>query len=111
MPINYVTGDATRPVLTENEKGLLVHCCNDLGAWGKGFVLALSKRWSAPETAYRKWAKSGEQEGLPFKLGQVQFVRVEQNLWVANLIGQHGIGKKGTVPPIRYEAIREVCNE
>ncbi len=33
--------------------------------------------------------------------------QVEQNLWVANLIGQHGIGKKGPVPPIRYEAIRE----
>ena len=107
MPINYITGDATKPLLTDKENGILVHCCNDIGSWGAGFVLALSKRWSAPEAAYRAWSKGGGQGNEPFKLGQVQFVSVEQNLWVANLIGQHGVGKRSGVSPIRYEAIRE----
>ena len=32
---------------------------------------------------------------------------VEPSLWVANLIGQHGIRSAGGVPPIRYEAVRD----
>jgi O-acetyl-ADP-ribose deacetylase (regulator of RNase III) len=113
MAIRYVTGDATRP---EGEgPRVIVHCCNDLGHWGRGFVLALSKRWTLPEEAYREWARlryapdkqyNGEvQTSGPFMLSEVQFVEVEKDLWVANLIGQHGIGGRPLPPPIRYEAI------
>jgi O-acetyl-ADP-ribose deacetylase (regulator of RNase III) len=44
---------------------------------------------------------------VPFELGQVQIVQVEETVWIANLIGQHGIKRQGGNPPIRYEAIRE----
>jgi O-acetyl-ADP-ribose deacetylase (regulator of RNase III) len=37
----------------------------------------------------------------------VQFVQVEPALWVANMIGQEGMGVKQGRPPIRYEAIEE----
>ena len=50
--INYLVGDATRPV-GEGVK-LIIHCCNDIGAWGAGFVVALSKRWEGPEKCYRE---------------------------------------------------------
>jgi len=88
MKINYLNGDATNPVGEDNR--IIVHICNDIGGWGKGFVLAISKRWKSPEQSYRLWYKSGEN----FELGKVQFVKVENNLWIANLIGQHKIGKK-----------------
>lgn len=42
----------------------------------------------------------------PFDLGQVQFMRFEENLWVANLIAQRGIRRSGGKPPVRYDAIR-----
>ena len=103
MTINYVKGDATSPLGTGPR--VLVHVCNDLGAWGKGFVVAVSKKWPAPEQSYRDWHKQGDD--VPFELGQVQFVEVEPSLWVANLIGQHGIRRSGRVPPIRYDAVRE----
>jgi O-acetyl-ADP-ribose deacetylase (regulator of RNase III) len=103
MPINYVKGDATDPQ-GENPR-IIVHVCNDIGAWGKGFVLAVSRKWPAAERGYREWHKSGGDR--PFKLGQVQFVQVEPAVWVANLIGQHGIRHFRGVPPVRYEAIRE----
>ena len=107
MPINYVTGDATRPALAETEKAIIVHVVNDIGGWGKGFVVAVSRRWKPPETAYRNWA-AGRDKQQPFKLGQVQFVQVEPNLWIANLLGQHGIGRQANgASPVRYEAIRE----
>ncbi|MEM9678897.1 MAG: macro domain-containing protein [Bacteroidota bacterium] len=98
--INYVTGDATQP--EEEGNKIIVHICNDIGGWGKGFVLAISKRWKEPEKAYRKWFSSK----TLFRLGEVQFVKVEDDLWIANLIGQHKIRRdeEGN-PPIRYDAI------
>lgn len=98
--INYQKGDATNPESKGNK--LIVHICNDIGAWGKGFVMAVSKRWKAPEQQYRLWHKTKEN----FMLGEVQFVQVEEDLWVANLIGQHKIYKdeNGNVP-IRYDAV------
>ncbi len=39
-------------------------------------------------------------------LGEVQFVQVESDLWIANLIGQFKIHKdKEGNPPIRYDAV------
>ena len=103
MQITYVKGDATVPV--GDGPKVIVHVCNDAGAWGKGFVLAISKRWPKPEQSYREWHKHGAD--VPFELGQVLFVEVEPSLWVANLIGQHGIRPAGGVPPIRYQAVRD----
>ncbi|MPY66534.1 macro domain-containing protein [Deinococcus sp. SDU3-2] len=105
MTLTYVTGDATEPGGTGPR--LLVHVCNDIGAWGRGFVLALSKRFPEPEKAYKDWA--ARKTGHPFELGEVQFVEVEPDLTVANLIGQHDIARKNRLterPPVRYEAIR-----
>ena len=100
--IQYIKGDATSPKGSENK--ISVHVCNDIGGWGKGFVMAISKRWKEPEKQYREWFKSKND----FELGNVQFVQVEENLWVANLIGQHKINKdENGEAPIRYNAIEE----
>jgi O-acetyl-ADP-ribose deacetylase (regulator of RNase III) len=86
--IVYLKGDATAPV--GSGPYVIVHICNDLGGWGKGFVLALSKRWRAPEVAYRKWAASG----VTFELGMLQIVPVTQKILVANLVAQHGYASR-----------------
>lgn len=100
-----MNGDATEPLATGPK--LIVHICNDIGGWGKGFVLAISRRWKAPETAYRQWHANRSEND--FSLGAVQFVSVEPDLWVSNMIGQHGIdhGPSGDAP-IRYDAV-ESC--
>lgn len=99
--ITYVRGDATVPSV----KGvkIVAHVCNDIGGWGKGFVLALSRRWPEPEAAYRAWYRDRASNG--FALGAVQLVQVERYVRVANMIGQRGTrtGSKGV--PVRYEAI------
>ncbi|MEU5507302.1 macro domain-containing protein [Streptomyces fungicidicus] len=99
--ITYVRGDATVPSV----KGvkIVAHVCNDIGGWGKGFVLAVSRRWPEPERAYRTWHR--ERASNDFALGALQLVRVERYVWVANMIGQRGVrtGSKGV--PVRYEAI------
>ncbi|MFD7901134.1 macro domain-containing protein [Kitasatospora sp. NPDC059722] len=100
--ITYVRGDATAP----QAKGVKViaHVCNDLGGWGKGFVLALSKRWPEPEAAFRRWHR--ERAKNDFGLGALQLVQVEPYVWVANMVGQRGIRTgRSTGVPVRYEAI------
>jgi O-acetyl-ADP-ribose deacetylase (regulator of RNase III) len=100
MQIEIIKGDATQP--TGNANKIIVHVCNDIGGWGKGFVMALSKKWKEPELQYRAWYASK----LNFELGATQFVKVADNMWVANMIGQRGIGTDSNGnPPIRYDAI------
>jgi O-acetyl-ADP-ribose deacetylase (regulator of RNase III) len=99
--IHYIKGDATNPV--GDGKKIIVHVCNDIGAWGAGFVLALSKKWSAPEKHYRALSKR--------MLGTVEIVQVEKDIWVANMIAQTNVqpAKDGT-PPIRYAAVLAALN-
>ncbi|NUT90575.1 MAG: macro domain-containing protein [Saccharothrix sp.] len=102
--ILYLAGDATSP----QAKGpkLIAHVCNDRGGWGKGFVLAVSRRWPEPEAAYRRWHR--ERARNDFGLGAVQVVQVKPDTWVANMIGQHGTKtSRSAGPPVRYEALRE----
>ena len=101
--INYIRGDATTP----SAKGvkLIAHVCNDIGGWGRGFVVAVSRRWPEPEAAYRAWHR--ERASNDFGLGAAQFVQVEPYVWVANMIGQRGIRRGSKGVPVRYEAIDE----
>ena len=104
-PGNLVSlvGDATAPV--GNGPRILLHCCNDRGAWGAGFVKAISVKWPQPEHAYRTWAHNKH----TFGLGKIQMVKIptETDFWVCNLVGQQGLGRdRNGVPAIRYEALR-----
>ena len=47
MEILYIKGDATAPIGSGVK--VITHICNDIGGWGKGFVLALSKKWKMPK--------------------------------------------------------------
>lgn len=100
--LSYKTGDATIPVSGGHR--LIIHICNTEGAWGAGFVLAVSKRWPKPEQEYRRWYKTQQD----FKLGNIQEVRVQSDTSVINMIAQEGVGPdEDGNPPIRYEALRE----
>ena len=98
--IIYFSGDATAPKTTGNI--IIAHICNDLGAWGSGFVLDISAKWKAPEEAYRNWHRSGDN----FVLGEIQVVPVAENLSVANMIAQCGLKGADNPRPIRYGAVQ-----
>lgn len=106
LNIKYIAGDATWPVA--NGPAVIVHVCNDVGGWGRGFVLALSARWKSPEESYRRWHAG---DGQSFGLGEVQFVQVEPRLWVANMVAQHNVRRHGSSPPIRYDALRSALTK
>jgi O-acetyl-ADP-ribose deacetylase (regulator of RNase III) len=104
MTIKYIIGDATNPQGEGNK--IIPHVCNDKNRWGAGFVLALSRRWDAPEKVYRAEKN--------YVLGNVQIVQVEPDITVINMITQHDVKAtfvpfaKGVTaaPPIRYDALK-----
>ncbi|MFY4720794.1 Appr-1-p processing protein [Streptomyces sp. LaBMicrA B280] len=102
MPeITFVRGDATAP--SGQGPKSIAHVCNDLGGWGKGFVLARSRRRPEPERAYRAWHR--DRAHNDFGLGAVQLVQVDPRTWVADMVGRRGIRTGGKGVPVRYEAI------
>jgi O-acetyl-ADP-ribose deacetylase (regulator of RNase III) len=96
-----LTGDATDPI---SHPAIIVHICNDYGAWGRGFVMALSKRWAEPEARYRAWSLRLTPQ--PFTLGQVQFVEAAPGITVANMLSQHGLRGPSNPTPLDYGALR-----
>jgi len=97
--IKYTKGDATNPIVQGNK--IIVHVVNNLGKWGSGFVLAVSRHWPDVRKKYIDWHSSGKD----FKLGEVLFVRVEPNIFIANMVGQNGIRSASNPTPVRYDAI------
>ncbi|MDR1285894.1 MAG: hypothetical protein LBJ88_06815 [Campylobacteraceae bacterium] len=102
--MRIIIGDATNPIGDGNK--IIAHICNDIGGWGEGFVLSISKRWIKPQEAYLEWFNLKEN----FILGEVQFVHVEKEITVANMIAQKDVKHLNGVPPIRYDAL-EKCLE
>lgn len=95
-----------------SKKIIIPHCCNDIGAWGAGFVLSISKYDIAAEEAYKLWFTETvyRPSGLRItnvspNLGETQFVTIKNNANIANMIGQRGIYSYGGVPPVRYWAL------
>jgi O-acetyl-ADP-ribose deacetylase (regulator of RNase III) len=105
MAITYLIGDATTP--GGRGPGVIAHVCNDSGGWGKGFVLAVSRRWPEPEAAYRRWARGGQDFGL----GMVQLVTVDDYLRVANMVAQHGYVSRASPVAIRYDALAQCLSK
>ena len=106
MSINYVKGDATAPI-GEGHK-IIVHCCNNSGYWGAGFVLAVSARWPQVRRRYQELSRRYH-NNLP--LGICQFVKLSSDLHIANVIGQQGIRSQFNPEPIKYWAIRQGLKE
>ena len=100
--INYENGCVFEKARESKSQVIIPHICNDIGAWGAGFVLAISKHWKKPEKEYRNLKTR--------PLGDVQFVEVEPHIVIANMISQKGTGFTNGKPPIRYAALK-VCLE
>lgn len=101
--LRYAVGDATAP--TAAGPKVIAHVCNDRGGWGRGFVVALSRRWRQPEQDYRSWSRTAD-----FRLGAVGLVQVEPDIWVANMVAQHGYRSTTNPLPLKYDALEECLN-
>jgi hypothetical protein len=114
--LNIIEGDATNPKLEEKEIAIIPHVCNHIGAWGAGFVLALSKKWDYPEKHYKQYISETDEHlrmgnlGSPLNTYEIRFKedmksyrsffghsrlsQVANNVFVANMIAQKGVTSK-----------------
>lgn len=100
MKIIHKNGDVLHPhTINKYAKVIIPHVCNDIGGWGAGFVLALSKMWKEPEKEYRSKKE--------YILGDCDLIKVTNDIFVANMIGQHGLISNHNTQPIRYDAIKK----
>lgn len=107
--LELVKGDATLPKFTTtdtlNETRIIIHICNDINRWGKGFVVPLGDRYPSAKSIYHSSAsQSGYQE-----LGSISKSNINPSLTVINMVAQRGISKDRDTgePPIRYYALRQ----
>lgn len=106
MPIKYIVKDVREPI--GEGKKLICHCVNDIPAMGSGVAKALLDKWPIVRSAYMEW---GKRPNTNFGLGKIQALKVEDDIAVVNMVGQHGIHSQNGLPPIRYDAIRSACKK
>ncbi len=103
--IHYIKGDATEPI-GEGRK-LIVHICNDIGAWGAGFTGALDNKWEIVGNFYRDWFENENGHFEPMVLGDIQIIIAESDIQVCNMIAQCGVRTRNNTKPIDYKALRK----
>jgi hypothetical protein len=94
--IQYVEGDLFQFVASCPNKVLIPHVCNDVGAWGAGFVIPLGRTYPLAREEYLQMSTV---DG--YQLGHTGFVKVAPNVTVANMIAQGMGGQR----PLRYNAL------
>jgi len=114
--IQYTIGDLFQH-LPEDQRIVIPHVCNNIGGWGSGFVVAVSRMWppgedvsASPELQYRRWPDSSRSltggTTPPFALGSVQFASTgNPNITVANMIAQNGVVHANNPKPLKYAAL------
>jgi len=91
--ININNGD----MLANVTGGIIVHGCNAQGVMGSGIALSIKNKWPEVFNAYRKkFLDSG------LILGEVIYVKVAENLIVANAITQEFYKGNTSYADIRY---------
>lgn len=95
MQIDTQQGSATSAKPTSIADGtvrgvIIAHLCNNENKWGAGFVLAINDLSLAARNAYRAFCKDHNDQ-VP--LGTTQFVEVQPDVWIANMIAQNGTDK------------------
>ena len=100
--IIYLNGSAVHPKTSDNK--VIVHICNDEGRWGSGS--AQFQKDGVNLKAVQKWIRSGKG-----KLGEIQFVPVEKDIVVVNMIAQESFVSFVNPVAVRYEALKKCLQE
>ena len=101
--LQQVEGNVFDHVHDNDGKTVILHICNNVGGYGKGFAKELAEVYPKARVAYRKWYQSKN----GFALGEVQFVKVEDGVYVVNMVAQEGFRTENNPIAVRYEALEE----
>jgi len=98
--IAFLRGNALEPRGSGTK--LIAHIVSDATAnWGgRGFAIALMKKWPSAQAEFRTWAASRRN----LRLGEVHFADVAPDIKVASMVCQHGYGESPRAR-LRYMAL------
>jgi len=98
--ITYLTGDASDPI--GPRPCIITHVVNDVGAWGAGFVLAVSKKYPRDHIVYREWVNGSGPFRIPAFHGSILPIPHDDGVTDVLLLAQRGIGRSGGKIPLDY---------
>jgi O-acetyl-ADP-ribose deacetylase (regulator of RNase III) len=106
MSVKIIQGNCLEPI--GDGKKVIVQSCNDLGVMGSGIAKSILDKWPVVKEKYTEWSVKTDKS---FRLGEIQFVLVEEDILICNIIGQKGLGFEEIdgvkLPAVRYFAIFE----
>lgn len=105
--INQVIGDVIIAQAGHYPK-IIAHVVNDQGGFGAGVALGLAQTYPTVKRSYREWYCGNA--AVPFKLGEVQYVDVTSNLFIANMLCQKGYISDENPHPFNFLAFHQAFN-
>ena len=113
--LKYKVGNVVEQ--TFDEPTLLIHVCNTFNGYGSGVAGAISKKYPAAKQMYHEWYQTSDKNRhyQQFALGNIQVVKVNDNLSIVNLLAQVMPGgntffiggEEVHLRPIRLDSLRE----
>jgi hypothetical protein len=94
-------GDATKP--RGPGKKIIAQVVNSSAAMGFGFGKALAKNYPIVKDKLKEWHANKAE----FQLGNTNLVKIDENLYVLQMLAQKGIFAKGNDIPLRYDELRK----
>jgi hypothetical protein len=106
----YVEGDLFAEIkkAPPGHKILIPHVVNNIGKWGAGFSGPLGEAFPQAKQSYLAFFDGGRPR-CDFGLGDSQVVYAEEDVCVANMVAQDGVGTDSR--KIRYDLLVRCMNE
>lgn len=88
---------------------VIPHVCNDIGAWGSGFVVPLGKKYPGALKEYNKWNEIIKHEHRLGTSDLYESINHENDRCVTiyNMVAQHGIMSSQNRRPLNYGALAQ----
>lgn len=105
--IEYRKGNAAYPDVAN---AAIIHVCNNLGLWGRGFTASLSQRSRDPEQVYRHWVRAAQQQGASSQLllGLIRPTMIpDSDVTGIHMIAQDGVRSANEPKPLVPEALEQ----
>ena len=99
--IYNLVGNAMEPRTRGNK--IIAHVCNDKRYWGLGFTKSIDEKNLEPRKNYLATKT--------FNIGDVHYVEINDNTWVANMIAMKGTRSAYNPVPLQYDGLQKCLQD
>lgn len=85
-------------------QGVILQQVNAQNAMGSGFAKAVYEKWPKVKTSFHAWSAAFPADVV--RMGKVQPIQLDTDLWIVNIVGQRFAGRDG-MRYTSYDALDE----